>query len=415
MPADAQLRIIQRLVPNAQSNPTVADSRLGRLLLFSEHLLVKAAGQPTNTLFLQQSPIMSTSTNTRIGLSFSLTLALLGACRSQPPTPAVTVTQDTYAVVNGRQILRADVDKAFQRAQPSSQVLSEEETLAAKLGVLDDLIVQDLLLAKGQELQLTVSEKEVDEAYEGFRRNATQEAIDEELKRRKLTPADVREGLRRELLARRVMQHEVVDKVEVTDAAVTDFFNANRAQFNLPEDAYRVAQIVVTPVRDPQPANRAGDDATTPQEAQMKAAGLMRRLQQGAPFDELARDHSEDPQTAPRGGDLGLVPVSALKRIAPALREAVMKSASGAVTAVKVNGTHTLVLVMGLEKAGQRDLSMPQVRESIVTNLRARKEQLLRAAYVTALRTDAEVVNYFARRLVESQSKAPEKTTPKDK
>ena len=92
-----------------------------------------------------------------------------------------------------------------------------------------------------------------------------------------------------------------------------------------------------------------------------------------------------------------------------------MKSASGAVTAVNVNGTHTLVLVMGLEKAGQRDLSMPQVRESIVTNLRARKEQLLRAAYVTALRTDAEVVNYFARRLVESQRKASDNSPPKGK
>src|SRR5262245_16297329 len=358
---------------------------------------------------------MSRSTHTHLGLGFALTIAFLGACRSQPPTPAVTVTQDTYAIVNGRQIMRADVDKAFQRTQPSSQVLSEEETLAAKLGILDELIVEDLLLAKGQELKLTVPEKEVDEAYEGFRRNATQEAIDEELKRRKLTPADVREGLRRELLARRVMQHEVVDNVEVTDAAVTDFFNANRAQFNLSEDAYRVAQIVVTPVRDPKPANRAGDDATTPQEAQTKAAGLMRRLQQGVPFDELARDHSEDPQTAPRGGDLGLVPVSALKRIAPALREAVMKSAPGAVTAVNVNGMHTLVLVMGLEKAGQRDLSMPQVRESIVANLRARKEQLLRVAYLTALRTDADVGNYFARRLVESQRKASDNTTPKGK
>src|SRR5262245_46461656 len=175
---------------------------------------------------------MSTSTNTRIGLSFALTIAFLGACRSQPPTPAITVTQDTYAVVNGRQIMRTDVDKAFQRTQPSSQALSEEETLAAKLNVLDDLIVEDLLLAKAQQLKLTVAEKEVDEAYDGFKRNATQEAIDEELKRRNLTPADVREGLRRELLARRVMQHEVVDNVEVTDAAVTEFFNANRAKFN---------------------------------------------------------------------------------------------------------------------------------------------------------------------------------------
>jgi len=84
-------------------------------------------------------------------------LAFGAACRSQTGTPAVAVTADTYAVVNGRQIMRADVDKAFQRAQPSSQVASEAETLAAKLNVLDELIVEDLLLAKAKELKLEVA------------------------------------------------------------------------------------------------------------------------------------------------------------------------------------------------------------------------------------------------------------------
>ena len=51
------------------------------------------------------------------------------------------------------------MDKAFQRAQASSQVTSEEEALAAKLTVLDELIVEDLLLAKAQELKVEVTEK----------------------------------------------------------------------------------------------------------------------------------------------------------------------------------------------------------------------------------------------------------------
>ena len=339
-------------------------------------------------------------------------LIALAACRSQQPAaPAVTVTDDTFAVVDGRQITRADVDKAYLRTQPSSEPLAEEEAQAAKLTLLDQLILQDLLLERAKTLKVEVTEKEVDEAFNATRQNLTQEAVDEELKRRKLTTADVRDGLRRELLARKVIERELGDKTQVTDAEVTEFFNANREQFNLTEDAYRLAQIVVTPVADPQPANLAGDDATTPQEAQAKAAGLMRRLQEGAPFDMLARDHSEDPQTAPRGGDLGLVPVSALNRIAPALRNAVLKSNPGAVTPVNINGMHTLVLVMGLEKAGQRDPSMPQVRENIVSTLRGRKEQLLRAAYLTALRTDADVENYFARRLLETPATAAQKTT----
>jgi hypothetical protein len=50
---------------------------------------------------------------------------------------------------------------------------------------------------------------------------------------------------------------------------------------------------------------------------------------------------------------------------------------------------------------------MPNVRERITGTLRGRQEQLLRTAYLTTLRTDADVVNYLARRLVESQGKLP--------
>ena len=192
----------------------------------------------------------------------------------------------------------------------------------------------------------------------------------------------------------------------MSDKAVTDFFEANRAQFNVTEDSYRLAQIVVTPVRDPQPANRAGDDAITPQEAQMKAAGLMRRLQEGTPFDVLARDHSKIRRRR-RAAVIWDWSVSRLKQIAPALREAVLKAQPGSVTPVNVGGMYTLVLVMGLEKAGQRNPSMPQVHDNIASNIRSRKEQLLRAAYVTSLRADANVVNYFARRIVETESTAP--------
>ena len=79
----------------------------------------------------------------------------------------------------------------------------------------------------------------------------------------------------------------------------------------------------------------------------------------------------------------------------------------GTVNVVSAGGAHTLVLVAGHEPAGQRDLSMPGVRERISETLRSRKEQLLRAAYLTAVRNDAKVVNYFARRLLESKGQMP--------
>jgi len=328
-------------------------------------------------------------------------------CRSNTPsTPAANVTTDTWAVVDGRQIMRDDVEKAYRRTRDLSQTLSDEEILTAKLALLNDLILQDVLLAKGAALKIEVPSTDLDTAYANAKKNLGDDAYQQELTRRNLTVADMREGLRRELLTQKVIEQEVGSKIAVADQDVTGFFNANRTQFNIPEESYHLAQIVVTPVRD-QIANATGDDATTPQAAAAKVKMLMERLKAGASFRDLATGYSEDPETAPRGGDLGFLPVSRLQQAPPALRDAVLNKAPGSVNVAGANGAYTLVLVVAHEQAGQRDLSTPGVRERITETLRGRKEQLLRTAYLTTARGDAAVVNHLARRLVAEQAKVP--------
>ena len=106
------------------------------------------------------------------------------------------------------------------------------------------------------------------------------------------------------------------------------------------------------------------------------------------------------------------MPVSKLKQAPPQLRDAVLNKQPGTMNVASAGGAHTLVLVVAHEQAGQRDLSSPGVRQRISDGLRGRKEQLLRAAYLTAVRTDADVVNYMARRIVEAKSQAPAPTAP---
>jgi peptidyl-prolyl cis-trans isomerase SurA len=341
-------------------------------------------------------------------------LVLLAACRSSgPSTTPVTVTADTWAVVNGRAITRDEVEKSYRRTSNPAQPLAEEEATVAKMSILDELIMEEILLSKANELKIEVTEKDVDGAYAEAKKSITDEAYQKELSTRNLTTADMRERLRRELIAQKVLEREVAAKVTVSDQQVSDFFNANRAQFNLPEDAYHLAQIIVTPVRDQQIANRTGDDAATPQAAAAKVKMLMDRLQSGTAFGDLARDFSEDPETAARGGDLGLVPMSAINQAAPALRDVVLKLEPGRARVVSGGGAHTIVFVVAREPAGQRDLSTPNVKERITATLKGRREQLLRTAYLTIARTDADVVNYLARRVVEEQNKnAPPAPAP---
>ena len=134
---------------------------------------------------------------------------------------------------------------------------------------------------------------------------------------------------------------------------------------------------------------------------------LMQRLKEGASFRDLAMDFSEDADSAPRGGDLGFVPISRLKQAPPPMRDAVLQKPAGTVNVVSAGGAHTIVLVVAHEAAGQRDLSTPGMRERITETLRGRKEQLLRAAYLTALQDAANIENHLARRLVETQGKMP--------
>jgi peptidyl-prolyl cis-trans isomerase SurA len=315
------------------------------------------------------------------------------------------VSPDAWAVVDGREIRREEVEKAYRRSVQPNQAVSEEEALTGKLTLLDQAIIEDIILAKARELKIELPDSELDAAFNDQKKGIGDDAFNKELATRKLTAADVRESLRRDLTTRKVFDKEVTSKIAVTDKDINDFFQANRAQFNLTEEAYHLVQIVVTPVKEAQIANRTGDDAASPQAAAAKAQMLMERLKAGTPFSELAMDFSEDAQSAPRGGDVGMVPASALRQVPPQLREAVMKLQPGNVSMVPIDGGYTILGVVEKQAAGQRDLSTPGVRDGITATLRGRREQLLRTAYVEAARNNATVVNHLARRLVESQGR----------
>jgi peptidyl-prolyl cis-trans isomerase SurA len=314
------------------------------------------------------------------------------------------VPADAWATVDGRHIVAADVEKAYQRTR-GADATPPNEVQAARMSLLEELITQDLLLAKARELTIDVTQADVDKAFTESKGNLTDEQFQQELSKRSLTADDVRASLRRDLIVQKVIENQVTSKVIITDADVAGYFNANREQFNLPEDAYHLAQIVVTPVRESQPTNASRDDATSPQEAQRKVAMLMQRLKQGESFAQLAAQFSEDADSAPRGGDLGLVPISAVRQALPALRDAVLQMTPGNARVVNQNGAAAIVYLVAKQAAGQRDLSTPGVKEQITDVLKAQREQLLRSAYLTALRTDARITNHAAKRVIEANGK----------
>ena len=347
----------------------------------------------------------SPSSAVRFSLLTLFAAFALAGCGRQPGSSTQTAPADTWATVDGRAITRDQVEKAFLRSQDPNATLSPEEAMTVKLSLLNEMILQDILLEKARALKIEVPDSELDSAFNERKKNLSDEQFQSELKKRNLSAEDMREGLRREMIANKLIEQQVTSKVNVTDQEIDTFFNANKAQFTVPEESYRIAQIVVTPNDEPQQANRTGNDASSPQEAAFKVRMIMERLKSGASFADVAMDYSEDPETAPRGGDLGLVPVSALKQAPEPLRKAVIGQKPGTVNVATANGMHTIVAVVAYEPAGERTLATPGVKDAITQGLKTRKEQLLRTAFLSAARNDAEVVNHQAQRLVESQGR----------
>ena len=337
-------------------------------------------------------------------------LVLTAGCsgESTPPQPS---SPDVWAMVNGREIRRDAVEKYYRTSVRPDAKPSEEEALNVKLNILNELITNELLLDRARAAGLEATDAEVDAKVAENKRPFTEEQFQRQLSERGMSVDDYRTELRRELSIEKLVNREVVSKVTVTDQDLNDYYNANRHQFDIKEPQYRLAQIVVTSGPS-QIRNRSNTDATTAADAQRKAQMVMERLKGGGDFGELAMDYSEDPQSSVNGGDLGFVPESAMQRAPVELRQAVLKMQPGDVNVVTKDGMYTILLLVSREAAGQRQLSDPKVSETVRNGLRERREQLLRSAYLGTVRDDAQVTNFLAKQIVDSQGRTQGPATP---
>jgi peptidyl-prolyl cis-trans isomerase D len=85
--------------------------------------------------------------------------------------------------------------------------------------------------------------------------------------------------------------------IELSDAEIERYYRQNRQRFEISE-RIRASHILFTT------EGKSDDEKTALQE---KAQGLLAEIKAGADFTEMAKTHSQDAGTAPKGGDLGWI------------------------------------------------------------------------------------------------------------
>ncbi len=335
----------------------------------------------------------------------ALLLCVAAAGCNHAPSPNVV------AKVNGHDIQRAELDRFYQSSvsnndqqQQQQHPTTTEQVNIAKLDILRQLIDDEILQQRAAKLNLVATDEEVDTKLSEVKAPYTQEEFDKNLKAKGMTLDELRRQIRRSLTSAKLMNKEIISKINITDGDIANYYNENKSAFNLPEPEYHLAQIVVTTSPSAQSGNLQNNKASNEAEAKKKIDQLHNRLESGEDFGTLAANLSEQPSNASNGGDMGFFPESQL-RGDPAVFAAISKLKPGQITDVLPSYTnesskriagYAIYKLIATEAAGQRQLNDPRVQQAIRQQLRDGRAQLLKNAYYEILRDQARVENYFA-------------------
>ncbi len=312
------------------------------------------------------------------------------------------------ATVNGHPVLRADVEKLYneQLASNPQQGPSTDQTDATRLQILQGLILNEIVDQRAAKLGLTATDSEVDAKLAEVKAPYTEDQFQAKLKASNLTLEEFRHDIRRNLTQNKLLNKEINSKITVTDADVANYFNAHKADYNLIENQYHLAQIQVTNQPSQQPVNLQGSKATNDEEARKKIQAIKSRIDTGEDFGTLAQNFSERQDTAPNGGDMGFVTESQMKGD-PNTYVAIMKLKAGETTdilplldaATRKPMGYSIYKLISKDAAGQRDLSDPRVQQAIRQQLHDSRSQLLKAAYFEMLHDQAKIQNFLAEQI----------------
>lgn len=325
-----------------------------------------------------------------------------------------THNADVMATVNGHAIMRPEVDTAYnaQISNVQGQAPPQEQADSLRLNVLRELIDEEIVQQRAAKMNLTATNEEVDAKLALMKAPYTEEQFAQRLQANKMTLDDLKHNLRRSLTIDKLLNKEINSRITVSDADITNYYAQHKAEYNLIETKYHLAQIQVTGSPSTEAGNLQGSKATSDAEAKKKIQALKNRLDSGEDFGAIAMNFSEQPESASGGGDIGFISESQL-RTKPSVYAAITKLKAGEITDImpitdpqtKRTSGYAVYKLISREPAGQRDLNDPKVQQAIREQMREGRSQLLKNAYFEMLRDQAKVENFLAEQVFKNGAK----------
>ena len=229
-----------------------------------------------------------------------LGVALLVSLGCKPAEPAANVDPQSkkIATFEGGDVTQGELDEFAKQSGFGDLSKDDPQYQAAIQQIMPQLVGIEITKAYAQEHNITVSDKEVDKEIEKIKEQvgeqarasgqdlSDQKAYEQALKQNDITEDELREDIRENLPVQKV-QEKVAGGAEPSDEEIQKYYDQNKeAQFTTPEQRC-VRHILFN------------------KDQKEKAEEVKQQLENGGDFAQLARENSQDPGSAEKGGDLG--------------------------------------------------------------------------------------------------------------
>ncbi len=217
-----------------------------------------------------------------------------GVCRVQ----SAEVVDRIVAIVNEDIIRLSDLNRHLDtikqqiRSRGLSSADETEMIYEARKELIEDLIDETLVDQVIQETGIRVSQGEIDATIEQIKsaNQLTHEDLRRALQARGISMEAYREDIRQQILRSKVIDQKVKSKIVITDEDIREAYSSTPEKYGLTEK-YRLKNIFML----------YGEDRG---QVRREMETVLRALEDGASFDEMARKHSMAPN-AEEGGKLG--------------------------------------------------------------------------------------------------------------
>lgn len=305
-----------------------------------------------------------------------------GAAAIPPPAvkPVPAQLPEVVARVNGEDVKKTELDMAIKTLEDRARsAVPPEQRDAVYRQVLDRIVGFHLLVQEARSRKVVAPPWEVDAQIEQIKKQfPSEDAFKQMLQTRGVTLERLRADTAQTIAVNQMLQGELEPKVKITEAEARTFFEQNKPRFRQ-EESVRASHILI---RVEEQA-----DVATKAKARAQADDVLRQLKKGAPFADLAKKYSQDPGSAPNGGDLGFF---SRGQMVPAFDQAAFALKPGQTSGVIETPFGFHIIRVSETKPG-RDLGYDEVKAQIEDYLKQQIRDLKSQEFVDQLKAKGKV------------------------